>query len=129
MIPNTGVILSRHSVIKKRLQTYDIIHSYHGVNRTKPAPTPKGLLWLLPSEGYVGSSSRGLGCIICVFLFISFRRCPSGYFGPRCLQPEPLPLLMPKPSESMFTYVEQLSHRGMVSRCHQRHVPAASERC
>ncbi|XP_062867690.1 neuregulin 2a isoform X2 [Trichomycterus rosablanca] len=26
-------------------------------------------------------------------------KCPSGYFGPRCLQPEPLRLLMPKPSE------------------------------
>ncbi|KAF5908906.1 pro-neuregulin-2, membrane-bound isoform isoform X1, partial [Clarias magur] len=26
-------------------------------------------------------------------------KCPSGYFGPRCLQPEPLRLRMPKPSE------------------------------
>ncbi|GAA6095562.1 neuregulin 2a isoform X2 [Tachysurus ichikawai] len=26
-------------------------------------------------------------------------KCPSGYFGPRCLQPEPQRLRMPKPSE------------------------------
>ncbi|XP_046723527.1 neuregulin 2a isoform X4 [Silurus meridionalis] len=26
-------------------------------------------------------------------------KCPSGYFGPRCLQPEPLRLRMPKPTE------------------------------
>ncbi|XP_049322442.1 neuregulin 2a isoform X4 [Astyanax mexicanus] len=26
-------------------------------------------------------------------------KCPPGYFGPRCLQPEPLRLRMPKPSE------------------------------
>uniref|UniRef100_A0A3B4DW69 Neuregulin 2a n=1 Tax=Pygocentrus nattereri TaxID=42514 RepID=A0A3B4DW69_PYGNA len=26
-------------------------------------------------------------------------KCPPGYFGPRCLQPEPLRLQMPKPSE------------------------------
>lgn len=35
-------------------------------------------------------------------------RCPSGYFGPRCLQPEPLRLRMPKPSESMLTWEAQL---------------------
>ncbi|KAK1787388.1 hypothetical protein P4O66_002883 [Electrophorus voltai] len=29
--------------------------------------------------------------------------CPRGYFGPRCLQPEPLRLHMPKPNESMST--------------------------
>ncbi|KAK1882433.1 Pro-neuregulin-2 membrane-bound isoform [Dissostichus eleginoides] len=28
-------------------------------------------------------------------------KCPDGYFGPRCLQTEPLRLIMPKPTESV----------------------------
>lgn len=35
-------------------------------------------------------------------------RCPDGYFGPRCLQTEPLRLYMPNPFKSMFTWNEQL---------------------
>lgn len=48
---------------------------------------------------------------ICYYVILSPSpppRCPSGYFGPRCLQPEPQRLRMPKPSESMLTWEAQL---------------------
>lgn len=35
-------------------------------------------------------------------------RCPDGYFGPRCLQTEPLRSYMPKPDKRMLMFYEQL---------------------
>ena len=52
----------------------------------------------------------------CVFPFhnthLLLPRCPDGYFGPRCLQTEPLRLYMPNPFKSMSTWYEQLRRAG-----------------
>lgn len=39
-------------------------------------------------------------------------RCPAGYFGPRCLQTEPLRVYMPSPFKSMFARHERSRTEG-----------------
>lgn len=58
---------------------------------------------------------------VCVFFFLFHNtclllpRCPDGYFGPRCLQTEPLRVYMPNPFKSMFKWYEQLTTETQLS--------------
>lgn len=61
------------------------------------------------SRSYLQCTSLPV-CTVCAFFHntcLLLPRCPDGYFGPRCLQTEPLRLYMPNPFKSMFTCHEQ----------------------
>lgn len=58
---------------------------------------------VLPPPGMVVGARCILTSCICVTVPFSSLRCPAGYFGPRCLQTEPLRLKMPNPYKSMST--------------------------
>lgn len=69
-----------------------------------------------------GIQAPEINITLCVCFFFLFHntclllpRCPDGYFGPRCLQTEPLRVYMPNPFKSMFKWYEQLTTETQLS--------------